>query len=62
MMHRDDGRPRRDKQAIAAKAAIAVVDDGLIMKDAMDRFQIGRPLLKAAVETLRAERARQATP
>lgn len=57
MMHPEDGRPQRDKHAIAAKAAIAVVDDGVSVKDAMARFQIGRPLIDAAVKALREARA-----
>jgi hypothetical protein len=56
MMKRYDGRPQRDKHAIARKAAVACVDEGVAIKDAMGRFAIGRPSLLAAIKALRAER------
>lgn len=58
MMRPGDGRPQRDKHAIARKAAKACIEDGLTVKEAKARFQIGRPLLLAAIKELRAELAK----
>lgn len=49
--------PRPDKRAIARKAALAVVDDGVTIADAKERFRIGWTLIRTAVAALRAERA-----
>lgn len=57
MMPDGGGRARPDKRAIAAKAALACVEDGVTLRDAMGRFQIGWTLLRQAVAKLRAERA-----
>lgn len=55
-----DGRIIRDLRAIAARSAVAVVDDGVTVKDAQGRFSLGRPMIVAAVKALRASRARTA--
>lgn len=57
MMPPGGGRIQRNKRAIAEKAALAVVDDGVTLEDAVARFGVGWTLLRQAVARLRAERA-----
>jgi hypothetical protein len=48
---------RRDKRALAARAAVVCLDEGVLLRDAMARFGIGWTILCAAVTRLRNERA-----
>lgn len=55
-----EGRIVRDLHAIAARAALAVADDHVSVKDAQGRFRLGRPTITKAVKALLASRARTA--
>lgn len=50
-------RKKLDKHALAAKAAVAVIDDGVTQEAACGRFGIGWKLVRDAVRRLRSERA-----